>query len=322
MYLPLFIALIALATLITLSQKTVKILSRLSTHYNLSGTFIGLTIFSIATSLPEIISAIVASTRILTKTLPFEVTSNAVVAGNVGSDVFQQTIILGLVALVSTPFLVKKITIKHALIPLLFTSLLLFILSYDGMLSRLDGLFLLLLYSAYLYWLYITDSRQTPKHKTSKNPIKDWLYLTSALIILIISAHILFIAIQDVVQLTGIGASLIGVLVLGLGAASPELAAALTAAKEKEHGISIGILLGSNITNPALGLGLGALISTYSISSIILNIDILLKILVPLALLVLFSIQKQPKINKFVATTLILTYLVYIAVRIHFYGFQ
>lgn len=313
---------ISLAALIFISQKTVKILSKLSAYYQLSGTFVGLTVFSVATSLPEIISALVASTKIISQTLPYEVASAAVVAGNVGSDVFQQTIMLAVVAIISAPLYIEKIAIKHALNPLIIVSFILLLLSLDGTLSKFDGFILLALFVSYTLWLYVTDVRKAPTHKQSKNPVKDLAYLVFALVALVFSAHILFISINDVVQITGVDASLIGVLALGLGAASPELAAALAAAKQNKNDISVGILLGSNITNPTLALGLGAILSTYSIAPSIVNLDLVIKLFVPILLLVIFTLQKKPKINKPIAIMLITTYLLYIASRIYLYGFQ
>ena len=66
-----------------------------------------------------------------------------------------------------------------------------------------------------------------------------------------------------VVMTTGVGGSLIGVVTLGVASALPELTTALAGARQKAHGISLGTLVGSNITNPLVAIGGGALISTY-----------------------------------------------------------
>jgi len=92
-----FIGIGALLVLIFAAEHAVKRILLITEHYGLSATFAGLTVFSIATSFPEIFASIAGSFGILTNTLDYNITSAVVLGANIGSDVIQQTLIFGLV---------------------------------------------------------------------------------------------------------------------------------------------------------------------------------------------------------------------------------
>jgi len=97
----------------------------------------------------------------------------------------------------------------------------------------------------------------------SVNVKADSLIALTCFILMLGSAHFLLKTAQDVVVLTGLGGSLIGVIGLGVASASPEFFTAVFGLKQHSEGISLGTLIGSNITNPLVAMGGGALISTY-----------------------------------------------------------
>ena len=81
--------------------------------------------------------------------------------------------------------------------------------------------------------------------------------------ITVVAASFVLQITEQVVVRTGVGGSLIGVVTLGVASAMPEMITALAGIRHGEHGVSLGTLVGSNITNPLVAIGGGALISTY-----------------------------------------------------------
>ena len=122
---------------------------------------------------------------------------------------------------------------------------------------------------------------------------------------------------EFLVSQLSISASLFGVLMLGVAAALPELSTALIAAHKHKKDISTGVLIGSNVTNPLLGLGLGALISGYAVPNVVIFYDLPVKI--GMALLIFYFLYRNEKLNKWEALILIKLFIVYLAVRGYFF---
>ena len=91
-----------IGVLVVTANLSVKKLVGIAAYFNLSSTFMWMTVVSLATSIPEITSHITASAKILGGSLDFKIGSSIVLGSNIGSDVVQQTFILGLVALTGT----------------------------------------------------------------------------------------------------------------------------------------------------------------------------------------------------------------------------
>ncbi|KZN23737.1 hypothetical protein A4G99_12795 [Haladaptatus sp. R4] len=259
---------IAIVSLILSAQVVVRKLVRVAKYYQLSEVVIGMTVVSIGTSLPEIASHLVASYRIVSGVGQPKPVSAAVLGGNIGSDVVQQTLVLGLVVLTVGGLRFSRTFLLRDYLPMIGTTLITLALAWDGMFTRVDGALLVGLFVLYMYFLYTTRNEIIQEQGTgppSENPYRDLFVAFVGLLGLVTSAHFLFRSVEFFVSRTALAGSLIGVLVLGIGAASPEMTTAITGLREGAEGISLGTLIGSNITNPLLGIGLGALISTYQV---------------------------------------------------------
>ena len=99
---------IGVIAILILAEIAVRNSIRLAHHFGWSGTFIGLTILSIGTSVPEIMAAVVGSIDILKDPGMMNTISGLVIGTNVGSDIFQQSFILAIVGLIGTIVVVKK----------------------------------------------------------------------------------------------------------------------------------------------------------------------------------------------------------------------
>ncbi len=268
------VGLIALTLLIVSADQVVNRLVGLAEFFDLSTTFMGMTVVSLATSIPEISAHLTASVGILTGTLNYEQSSAIVLGANIGSDVVQQTLILGLVVFFAGGLYFRRYFLLKSLLPMIGTTLMCLILGWDQVYSRIDGLILFGSFIAYTYYLYWDERKffarddNVPK-KTKGVPQSGHeaaVYGVIALVamaITILSANVVLHMTESVVDRTGIAGSLIGVVTLGIASALPELMTAISGIRSKEHGISLGTLIGSNITNPLVAIGGGALLSTY-----------------------------------------------------------
>ena len=236
---------------------------------------------------------------------------------NIGSNIFQITVILGIVALYMTVYSDKKFLDNDYLI-MLASIALLFVFATNGKINRYEGFFLV---ACYIVYLWRRGNLEHFVQKIEHNKHKKWLFIHALVIpvgiaLLYFSANVVVENAHKLAVMWGVSDSLIGVLIIGFGTALPELAAAIIALRRKSTGMSIGVLVGSNITNPLFGVGIGALISTYTVSDKILHFDLPVWFFVSVVALLFF--WRKLKIERREAALLILMYLIYAWVRIFY----
>ena len=257
---------VSVVCLVVAAQVVVRTLVGLARYYDVSESVIGLTVLSLGTSLPEIAAHLVGSSQIVLGVGDPRIISATVLGGDIGSDVVQQTLVLGLVVLAVGGFQFSKKFLLRGYAPMIGTTLLTLLLAWDRLLSRLDGFVLLAMFVGYTGFLYTTRNDVLQQQSTafpSTTPRQDAATAVVGILVVVVAAHFLFQAVGVVVRQTGLEGSLIGVTVLGIGAASPEMTTAIVGLREGAEGLSLGTLIGSNITNPLLGIGLGSVLSTY-----------------------------------------------------------
>lgn len=123
---------IALALLILSADYAVKKAVGVAAFLKLSSTFMGVTVISVATSIPEITAHLTASIGILAGSLDYKIGSSIVLGANIGSDVIQQTFILGLVVLLTGGLKFRKYFLWKTMIPMIVTTIMCVILGIDG----------------------------------------------------------------------------------------------------------------------------------------------------------------------------------------------
>ena len=322
------VGLFFIAVLVLAANLSVTKLVGIAAYFNLSSTFMGMTVVSLATSIPEITSHLTASFNILAGKLDFQIGSAIVLGSNIGSDVVQQTFILGLVVLLSEGLYFRRYFLWKSMVPMIGSTVMCILLGLDGTYSRLDGFILFgsfVLYSLYLYF----DERKFYKAEDNipvSEEISDSIPTTRKQVLIDSGIAVLLMAVtvfaasnvlsitEIVVNRTNISGSLIGVITLGLASALPELTTALAGVRQKEYGISLGTLVGSNITNPLVGIGAGALISRYAVPRPLVLWDLPWETLTGLLLWVILLLKKG-KLGKYEAFYLMIMYFVFIILR-------
>jgi len=270
-WLSLLLLAFAIALLITSADFFIEGAKGLARRAGIAEVVIGLTIVSIGTSLPEIL---------VTSTAAYGGASDPALIdlaiGNIfGSVLVQITLILGIVVMVR-PLDIRPDWIKRDGMLMLGAIVLLSILLVWGRgLSRLEGALLVGLYCYYIYWL-LTNQEKIRSDELEivpdvKTQGRGWTSGAYTLMVFIGLAFAVYAASKLVVIASEIALELdvppavVGMTMSGLGTSLPELTVALMASK-RSQGVAIGTLIGSNITDPMLSIGIAAMIRPLTLS--------------------------------------------------------
>lgn len=276
--------------------------SVIAKKFNIPNIVIGLTIVAFGTSAPELVVNVISAMN----------GKSAITLGNViGSNIINVLIILGITALIY-PLTVARNTVKYEIPIALFASILTYILSKNGVLSKFDGLILLgcfILFLLYNTYLTVTNNEE------SELEVKNYT-LPIAIVITILGFVLLVFGgkfiVDSAVELArnfGISERIISITVVSLGTSLPELATSVIAAFKKNTDIAIGNVVGSNIFNTFLILGVSATISPIDISSGAF-IDLILNIVASL-LLFIFVLRKY-RLNRIHGLLFLTVYSAYL----------
>jgi len=219
------------------------------------------------------------------------------------------------VGIIGTIVVIKKNLISEVG-GLIAAAMLVLIFSIGGYISRTEGFILLLAYFAYLLYLKL---RGIKEKFNSKNHLKKNQVIISIILVILAFIIVSFVAdfvlnqSEKLVQLLPLSASFFGIIILGVATALPELMTSLVAIIKKKSDISAGILIGSNITNPLFGIGLGALISGYTVPNVVIYYDLPFKIVT--AVLIFIFLMSGRKLKLWESILLIISFLAYLFVR-------
>lgn len=296
----------------------------------MSTTFVGVTVVSLATSIPEIVAHFTASVGILEDFLDYQVSSAIVLGANIGSNVVQQTLIMAMVIFIAGCLQFKRYFLWKSVLPMIATHLLCIILGWDGVYSRIDGMILFGSFLVYNAFLYKDERKYYRKEdhgfngeedipRASKQAMRDALISVFAISLTILCSIVVLKVTEDVVTITGLGGSLIGVITLGVASALPELTTAISGIRNGDTGITLGTLVGSNVTNPLVAIGGGAIISTYWVPGPLIKWDLPWEIFSGILLWAILWFS-DGKAKKQTAAYLTIMYFIYIGLRMRFFG--
>lgn len=282
--------------------------SALARRYKISELAIGLTIVAFGTSMPELVVNIFAA---------YQSHSDIVFGNVIGSNIFNLFAILGIAGLIS-PLIVQSSTVWKE-IPLSFlAALVLFLLSNSvfsevEILSRIDGVILLVFFCLFLYYVFLQlRSENIPMDINRKElpNYKTWLFILLGLAFLIIGGRFVVVNSVKIATTLGISETIIGLTIVAAGTSLPELATSVVAAYKRNNDIAVGNIIGSNIFNIFFILGTSALIKPVDYN-IKFNYDIyVLGAGTMLLFLAMFS-GKKKKLDRWEAGALLLIYIGY-----------
>ena len=280
----------------------------LAKFFKIPTLVIGLTVIAIATGIPEIAISITSSFK----------GSNEILLGNLlGSNMFNILVILGLLALLKPLPIKREIIIKNYLFALL-SCFVLFVISYDvyfgdssvNVITRSEGILLLCFAGIFLYSTILSalDERNLKTEK-GKFRVIDALKIVVGIILVGVSADVIVESAIKISASLGISEHIIGLTVIAVGTNLPELVTSIVATLKGEVDMAVGNLVGTNIFNLFLMLGLSATIKPIIIDAFSF-IDII--ILAVVSLIVYIFIRHKKDISKIEGIIMILLYIIYI----------
>ncbi|MCP2503710.1 MAG: sodium:calcium antiporter [Candidatus Poseidoniaceae archaeon] len=315
----LIIACLALGLLVFSADFFIEGAKGLARRGGLPEVVIGLTIVSIGTSLPEILVTTTAAADVASQP---EVADFAI-GGILGSIFVQITLILGIVV-VNKGFKIRESWLKRdGLIMLLAVLILTFFLLTERTLQRWESGILVLLYVIYIVWLLMhrkviqmeeeNDQEEVAVRGSSWSVAAYTIMVVFGLAFAIFAAHHLVEYARIIAIELNVPHAIVGTTVSGIGTSLPELTIALMAAK-KSQGVAIGTLIGSNITDPLLSIGLAGLVHPLAITPD--GFELIAYIIIPFTIIgcmsALLLMRTSYEIKKWEGYTLILMYIIFI----------
>ncbi len=274
------IILLILSTILLISsaETFVDSVKKSARRLGVSELIIGLTIVSIGTSLPEILVGVNSSLEVAAMGgCNSEVCPSDFALGNIyGSVLVQISLVLGIVVLIHPLEVRPDWLARDGLLMFLAVILLTALILIDAKLDRLEGAILCLIYVFYIFnLLHQSDRIREDELLLSGTELLDSEDINVKKIILgvilglslaIWSASVLVTSATDIAANMSIPSAFIGATITAIGTSLPELAVALTAAR-RSKGVAIGTLIGSNITDPLLSIGLTSLVYPVTVGS-------------------------------------------------------
>ena len=279
----------------------------LADRFKLSPLVIGLTVVSFGTSAPELFVSVVAGIR----------GHDQVAIGNViGSNIANVALVLALTAIIF-PIPVRSTSVKIDGPFMLVMSLLLLGFLYNLVLSRWEGLVFIVLITAYTYWHfhYSRKKKDFDDKQVKVKQMKLWkiiLLLILSYLGLAFGSELLVNNASKIAIDLGVDERIIAVTMVAFGTSLPELVTSVIAAFKKEMDISIGNIIGSNIFNILVVLGISSLIKPLKVNPAFISSDIFWMLGTSFLLFVFILPFKGGKLTRIKGAILFLIYCVYI----------
>lgn len=275
---------------------------------------IGLTLTSIGTSLPEIATNLAAG--IATRG---GADASGIAVGNiVGSNLSQITLLMGIVGLAGPMVLPRRALLRDGGM-VMVALLLMFGVVADGRATQVEAALLVASYVVYLV-VVLVQERKHPSPETTGDTeparasgISLAVRTGGGLTLVVAGAHLVVSNGVVVARAFGVDEAIVGLMV-GLGTGLPELVVSLRALRSGAGAMSLGNLLGSNITDPLLSFGIGALVADVAVDPITLRLDFPMWILA--TAVALLALHDRLELTRTEAVTLLLLFVFWMYLRL------
>ena len=271
--------------------------------FRISNLVIGMTIVAYGTSTPELAASIAAAGD-----------HSAIILGNIiGSNIANVGMVIG-VAAILVPLAVQKSVLRKEIPIMLGVSALLVLLSIDGEISQYDGTILLIGLGLFAVYTFRSALKQREKNADDSNSTKNNVYLKSigligiGIIVLYIGAILTVDNAVVIATELGLSEKIIGLTVIAIGTSLPELITSIIAIRKGHSDIGIGNIIGSNIYNILMIMGVGA-----ALGGVLITADVY----VDYAIMIIFSLSlliglKTKIINRTMGVILATGYVLYL----------
>jgi cation:H+ antiporter len=275
---------------------------------------IGLTVVAFGTSTPELAVNVLAAVR---------GTGDIAMGNAVGSNIFNILVILGISALIF-PLTVTRGTVWREIPFTLLAALVLAAMANDvfldgsvgSMLSRVDGLVLLCFFAIFMYYVFtIAKARDSSALETHSRPngsiVKAAGLVVLGLAMLVIGAKWVVDGVVVIAESVGVSRRVIALTIVAAGTSLPELATSAVAAYRRNSDIAVGNIVGSNIFNILLILGVTSVIRPVSIGAGV-NVDIAVMTLATVLLFVFMFTGKRRQLDRWEAALMLVLFAGYL----------
>ncbi len=249
----------------------------------ISPHIVGVTVVAFGTSLPELLVSVISSFQ----------NHNDLALGNiVGSNISNLGLVLASASFIFHYILRSRIepednANKDSYV-MLIAALLLVFFAQDNLISFSEGFLFFILYLLYLVSLYFRSSKKPEWSESETNT--SYSFLVGGLTSMLIGAQITINSAVEIASQLGVSEIVIGLSVVAIGTSLPELAGTVSAARMGHKEIAIGNVIGSNIANIFLVMGVLAMINAIKVEQWVLDVTLPLLILITVATLGLIRV--------------------------------
>ncbi|NMI84022.1 MAG: calcium/sodium antiporter [Candidatus Nitrosopelagicus brevis] len=239
----------------------------LAKKLRISSMIIGLTVVAYGTSTPELAASLLAA---------FNSHTELILGNIIGSNISNVGMVIGISAIFA-PLLISKITVSRWIPIMIGVSLLVVAMSYDGEISQVDGLILIAALIGFTaYTIKTVKKQKIQQNETIENEALEGEYFLSrykietypqsiglivaGVIVLFIGGHLTVDGAVNIAETLGLSQLVIGVVIVAIGTSLPELITSIIAIAKKQTDIGVGNIVGSNIYNILLILGVSSAI--------------------------------------------------------------
>ena len=239
----------------------------LAKKLRISSMIIGLTVVAYGTSTPELAASLLAA---------FNSHTELILGNIIGSNISNVGMVIGISA-IFVPLLISKITVSRWIPIMIGVSLLVVAMSYDGEISQVDGLILIAALIGFTaYTIKTVKKQKIQQNETVENDELEGEYflskykietypqsiglIVSGVILLFIGGHLTVDGAVNIAETLGLSQLVIGVVIVAIGTSLPELITSIIAIAKKQTDIGVGNIVGSNIYNILLILGVSSAI--------------------------------------------------------------
>lgn len=283
-------------------------------HLGVPTLLIGMVIVGIGTSAPEmIVSAMAAS----------DGNPSLAIGNALGSNIANTGLVLGLTALL-VPLMVQSKMVNRELPILIGVCLLFGYFCYDGQLTRVEAIILLVGFFSVIGWSVYSSlkTRDEVLEKEMEEEISEHdmplnkaiLWLIIGLLILLVSSKLLVWGAVEIATIFGVSELIIGLTIVALGTSLPELAATVASARKGEHDLAIGNIVGSNMFNILAVVGIAGIIAPIDqLEPDIMNRDwpVMMLLMGALFLTAVSFRNKTGRVNRIEGGLLLAVYVIY-----------
>ncbi|MEP5612414.1 MAG: calcium/sodium antiporter [Cyclobacteriaceae bacterium] len=311
------LVIVGFALLIKGADYLVNGASSLAKRFNVSDIAIGLTVVAMGTSAPELVVNIISG-----GVQDGNSGANEVVFGNIiGSNIFNTFLILG-VASIIYPLTVERNALWKEVPYSLLATFVFFILVNDAMffgadssgLSAKDGVILLVMFSLFIIYIFM-NLRRNPESETEDiemySNLKTTIMLVLGIVGLVFGGNLIVENATSIAKFYEVSDKLIGLTIIAAGTSLPELATSAVAAFHKKSDLAVGNIVGSNIFNLLLVLGVTSIVHSPLTYTPALNIDLYLVMLGTFMLFIFMFTFAKYKLDRAEGAIYLVGFLLY-----------